>query len=80
MKEKTTLQNLESIFEIFNDMIKQSNLKIVLGQRYGKKAIDLYSVDGKMDNTIIAGLTAGEVWDYINAMLRGIELFTKVVR
>ena len=56
-----------------NKIVQKNGFKVVLGKRYGYKALDLYK-DNALCKTIIAGLSTGACYDYVCAMLEGINL------
>ncbi len=59
-----------------NYMIKSQGIEIVLGKRYGYKALDLYKVTGECVDTVATGMSTSETYNYVNAMIKGIQFFT----
>lgn len=59
-----------------NHMIKSQGLEVVLGKRYGYKALDLYKITGECVDTVATGMTTGEAYNYVNAMIKGIQFYT----
>ena len=62
-----------------NSMIKHRGVAVRLGRRNNYKALDLYYIQaegGEMIDTLRSGFTSGQALDYINAMIKGITIYT----
>lgn len=81
MNNRRTIAHLENIVERANDILAGANnkYKLVIGQRYGYTAIDLGYRDNShaIERTLRAGMTKTEAYDYVEAMLDGIDLYTR---
>jgi len=77
--KRTTLKELDGIIKNINSSLKRRkiNKQVKLGRRYGYKAIDLYDTKGSMVKTLRAGMSSGEVKEYLYAMQEGYDLFYK---
>jgi len=74
---RTTKKEILEWLETANRLIAESGYRLILGERYGYKAIDLgYTDRGSICRTLKTGMTAGECIDYISAFLTGIEIYT----
>ncbi len=74
----TTEKEILGALGRLNSMIKHRGVVVVLEKRYGYKAFDLYhtkTAGGGMIDTLKAGFTSGQAVDYINAMIKGINLY-----
>ena len=73
--KRTTLEDIRGKMDYFNNYyLKGKKVNIKLGRRYGHKYIDVYDNQGKLKKTIASGLTSGEVIDFIDGMMKGIQL------
>ena len=62
-----------------NSIIKERGIVVRLEKRYGYKAFDLYhrqEKGGSCIDTLKAGMTSGQAFDYIWALIKGITLYT----
>ena len=66
-----TKEDIETLAKNVNEELKGTDFKVKIGYRYNYQAIDLYK-KGKMQRTLIAGLTKNETWDYLHAFMKGI--------
>lgn len=67
------ITEVKELADLINTELKTVEIRI--GERYGYKAIDLYEKGtGKMKRTLIAGLTATNAYDYLNAMCKILEI------
>lgn len=73
---RATLKDIEGALKTFNGIIEESGFEVVLGQRYGYKALDLYRRGGGVKKTLQSGMTSSEVLNYIWAMVEGIKLIS----
>lgn len=71
MTRRITIDDLDQVLNIINkDM--PSGYYLVLGQRYGYKAVDLMQGDSSgIVKTMISGVRSGEVYDWLNAYHEG---------
>lgn len=65
---RTSVYELKEMVDKINETLKRNKYKIVLGQRYGYYAIDLYTKRGA-ERTLISGLHAGEAKLVLSGML-----------
>ena len=81
MTQRRTIQHVKNIVGRANDVLETVNspYRLVIGQRYSYIAIDLGYADDKtrISRTMRAGMTKTEAHDYVEAMLDGIELYTR---
>jgi len=73
---RTTLKDIQVRLDHLNEIIKPQGIKVELEQRYSYKAFDLYKLNGDCVSTLEAGLTSKRAYDYINTLIKGIELYT----
>ncbi len=73
------IKDLEEQINFINKMLKNKkiNKRLVLGRRYGYKAIDLTDAKGNMRTTLNTGMTTGEVSKYLWTLRQGYDLFKK---
>lgn len=69
-------EDINSRLRPLNYMIKSQGIEVVLGKRYGYKALDLYKMTGECVETVATGMTTVEAYNYVNAMIQGIQLYT----
>lgn len=76
MGDRTTLENLRNRAETINKYFKNRRVgvQIEIGQRYGKKAIDLYDLKGGMLDTVRSGMTSGECYEFMLAMIKTMDI------
>ena len=75
---RVTLEELKGSLKNLNEMLSP-NLEVHLGQRYGYKALDLYDPrSGHLRTTLRSGMSSGEAYEYIWAMIKGMELYEEV--
>lgn len=75
--KQTTKNELQSVTERLNEVLKESNHYVRIEHRNGYTAIDLHSLhNGGCLNYLDAGLTDKQAIQYIYAMLKGIGLIT----
>ena len=74
---RVTLEELKGSLKNLNEMLSP-NLEVHLGQRYGYKALDLYDSKGNLRSTLRSGMSSSEVYEYIWAMVKGMELYEEV--
>jgi hypothetical protein len=80
---RTTLEELKIDIKSINEEIKGSGSKLILGQRYGYKAVDegyenLEKFAGvRIKRTLISGISSGEVETYLRGVSDGIRLYQK---
>lgn len=70
--ERITVKDLENAQEYANDFLKHINLKV--GFRYGYTAIDVTDKDGRIFDTLIAGLTKRQAYDLLYALGKALWL------
>ena len=73
MARRVSLKELRGTAERLNSELEGTGYSVRVGQRYGYKALDLYK-NGKMQDTLRAGMTTGEAQAYLFAMMKGMEL------
>lgn len=76
---RVTLNDLKMLINRINEFIKNTGYMIILGQRYGYKAIDLGYSDGRSSivDTLMSGMTTGETYLYLSGMLASLYIMKK---
>jgi hypothetical protein len=74
MTDRITEQDLTDIEQFVNEELgsMKAKYKIVIGGRYGYKAIDVYTLDGKMANCYESGLTKRECYNMLRFLRRNL--------
>ena len=76
---RTTEKDILNVQDQLNSIIRHKGIEVRLGGRYGYQAFDLFRTKrkgGSCMQTIRAGMTKKEAYDYLWALLKGIELYT----
>jgi len=68
--------DIKNLLDTFNKLIPESKrVKLIHGKRCGYNALDLgYTDNTALKRTIITGLTKKELWQFISAMVEGVDL------
>jgi len=70
------LQDIKARLEVLNTLIAPQGIEVLHGRRYGYNALDLYHKNGEIIDTLASGMTRAECYNWINAAIRGIDLYT----
>ena len=70
------LQDIKARLGVLNTLIAPQGIEVLHGRRYEYNALDLYHKNGAEINTLSCGMTRAECYNWINAAIQGIDLYT----
>ena len=76
MGERITDADIDKQLRYLNNLITESGLEVHHGKRYNYNALDVYTHNGKLLDTIETGMTKKETYNTIWHLIKGIELYT----
>ena len=69
------LQDIKARLGVLNMLIASQGIEAYHERRYGYNALDLHDKNGEIIDTLASGMTRAECYDWINAAIRGIDLY-----
>ena len=69
------LQDIKARLEVLNTLIASQGIEVYHERRYGSNALDLNDKNGGTLSTLSCGMTRAECYNWINAAIRGIDLY-----
>ena len=73
---QSKLADIRARLRVLNTLIAPQGIEVLHGRRYGYNALDLYHKNGAEIDTLSSGMTRAECYDWINAAIQGIDLYT----
>jgi len=76
---RTKKQDVDQLLVILNGLLAsaKSTARVKREGRYGYQALDHYDLRDRCRGTIKTGLSTGQALYYVEAMIEGIELYTR---
>ncbi|KKL99098.1 hypothetical protein LCGC14_1817850 [marine sediment metagenome] len=76
--DRITIKNLKRRIEHINKNLAKNRVKrrIGLGQRYGRKYIDVYDSKGRQRGDALASGRSGEVYEYLGGMQKSLNMIS----
>ena len=76
--KRITVKNIERRLNHINKHLAINGVKreLTLGQRYGRKYIDVYDVKGRQVGDALASGRTGEVYEYLGGMQKTLHLIS----
>ena len=76
--DRITVKNIERRINHINKNLAINGVKrkLALGQRYGRKYIDIYDAKGRQTGDALASGRTGEVYEYLGGMQKSLNMIS----
>ncbi len=76
--KRITVNNIERILSHINKKLAVNGVKhkLALGQRYGRKYIDVYNKKGQQTGDSLTSGRSGEVYEYLGGMQKSLNMIS----